>query len=78
MQRFYLFGQSQEEATFIDQLARDQNPDENEEYWIGLSRNEEGTLGHLNNKSFNLYFLVFEKIDLTSQFISKDQSLRIF
>ena len=40
-----MFGQSEEEAAFIDQLAKDQNPNENQEYWIGLYRNEKGTLG---------------------------------
>ena len=40
-----MFGQSQEEASFIDQLAREQDPNENQEYWIGLYRNEKGTLG---------------------------------
>ena len=56
-----MFGQSQEEATFIDQLARDQNPGENEEYWIGLSRNEKGTFEEnlqLDNISFHLYLTV--------------------
>ena len=40
-----MFWQSQEEASFIDQLARDKDPNENKEYWIGLSRNEKGTMG---------------------------------
>ena len=40
-----MIGQTQEEATFIDQLAREQDPNENQEYWIGLYRNEKGTLG---------------------------------
>ena len=39
-----MIGQTQEEATFIDQLAREQDPNENQEYWIGLYRNEKGTL----------------------------------
>ena len=29
---------------FIDQLARDQDPNENQEYWIGLYKNVKGNV----------------------------------
>ena len=63
-----MFGQSQEEAAFIDELARDKDPNDFDEYWIGLYRNEKGILGE-NENPYEVSILkslsnVFEKIDL--------------